>query len=144
MNYRGTCRLLAFVLGLAACGEGPAGPDDDVLVGQFGDADTPVELLATHAGVTLDLGCGAFFISEEPARLDADRGFSVEGSYRPGGFVVGGDLDATVSGRVERVSMVDVVTATLLIEGGGPVIDPLVVSLRRGQDYEGEPLPCPA
>ena len=144
MNFRARCLFLAFALGLAACGDGPAGPDDDVLVGQFGDADTPIQLLATHAGVTLDLGCGAFFVSEEPALLDADRSFGVEGSYRPGGFVVGGELDATVSGRVERVSMVDVVTATLLIEGGGPVIDPLVVSLRRGQRYEGEPLPCPA
>ena len=142
MNHRARCLVLA--LALAACGDGPAGPDDDVLVGQFGDADTPIELLATHAGVTLDLGCGAFFISEQPARLDSGRSFSVEGGYRPGGFVVGGELDATVSGTVARVSMVDVVTATLLIEGGGPLVDPLVISLRRGQDYEGEPLPCPA
>jgi hypothetical protein len=144
LNRRARCLALTLVLGLAACGDGPAGPDDDVLLGQFGDADTPIQLLATHAGVTLDLGCGAFFISEQPARLDADRNFSVEGGYRPGGFVVSGELDATVSGTVERVSMVDVVTATLLIEGGGPLVDPLVVSLRRGQDYEGEPLPCPA
>ena len=134
----------ALVAALAACSDGPAGPDDDVLIGQFGDADTPVQLLATHAGVTFDLGCGSFFISEEAVILGDDASFEVDGEYRPGGFAVGDDLEATVSGTLEQVNFVDFVTVALIIEGGGPAADPLVISLRRGQKYEGDPLPCPA
>ncbi|HEU4829340.1 MAG TPA: hypothetical protein VFT04_09095 [Gemmatimonadales bacterium] len=115
-----------------------------MLIGQFGDADTPVQLLAAHAGVTLDLGCGAFFVSEEAAILGNDRAFEVDGKYHPGGFAVGGNLDATVSGTLEQVNFVDFVTVALIIEGGGPAADPLLISLRRGQAYEGDPLPCPA
>jgi hypothetical protein len=141
---RRSSRVLAVLLtALAACSDGPAGPEDDLLVGQFGHAEIPVELLATHAGVTLDLGCGAFFVSEEAAILDDDQAFEVEGQYRPGGFVVDGEIDATVTGWLERMIFVDSVTLTLIIEGGGAA-DPLVISLRRGQDFEGDPLPCPA
>ena len=142
---RGSSRVLAALLTvLAACGDGPAGPEDDVLVGQFGHAEIPMELLATHAGVTFDLGCGAFFVSEEAAILDADQTFELEGQYRPGGFVIDGEIDATVSGTLERMNFVDVVTVTLSIERGDPAADPLVISLRRGQEFEGDPQPCPA
>ena len=141
---RRSSRVLAVLLtALAACSDGPAGPEDDLLVGQFGHAEIPVELLATHAGMTLDLGCGAFFVSEEAAILGDDQGFQVEGHYRPGGFVVDGQAEATMSGTLERMNFVDFVTVTLVIEGGGAA-DPLVISLRSGQDFEGDPLPCPA
>ncbi len=141
MTLRPSRVLPALLLALGACSDGPAGPDDDVLVGQFGHAEIPVELLATHAGVTLDLGCGAFFVSEEAAILGDDRVFEVEGQYRPGGFVVDGEIDATVIGTLERMNFVDFVTVTLIIEGGGPAADPLVISLRRGQSFEGDPQP---
>lgn len=144
MTRRSSRALPAFLISLAGCSDGPAGPDDDVLVGQFGHAEIPVELLATHAGVTLDLGCGAFFVSEEAAILGDDQGFEVDGQYRPGGFVVDGEVDATVSGTLERMNFVDFVTVTLILEGGGAGADPLEISLRRGQDFEGDPLPCPA
>jgi hypothetical protein len=143
MTRRPSRTLPAFLAALAGCGDGPVGPDDDVLVGQFGHAEIPVELLATHTGMTLDLGCGAFFVSEEAAILGDDQGFQVEGHYRPGGSVVDGQVEATMSGTLERMNFVDFVTVTLIIEGGGAA-DPLVISLRRGQDFEGDPLPCPA
>ena len=131
------------VLALAGCSDGPAGPEDDVLLGQFGIADQPTELLATHSGVDVDFGCASFFVSDEPALLDAAGNFSVEGEFRFAGAFVGGPADATLSGRLDREPLIDTVTITFLIDGNG-TLDPLVLTLRRGERYEGLPLPCPA
>jgi hypothetical protein len=136
--------LLAASLALSGCGGGPAGPEDQVLVGQFGAADVTIELLATRAGVELVSVCGDYFISDDAALLDESRTFEVAGTYHYTGPVVGGPADATLSGYLASSGLFETVTVTLLIGGGGPTVDPLVLTLRRGHHYEGLPLPCPA
>ena len=125
MSIRFGSITAAVLLAAAACTQGPAGPDDPALIGQFGRADAPIELLATHAGVTLDLGCGAFFVSEEAAILD-EQSFEVDGRYRPGGFVIDGELDASLIGGLDFENFQRVVTVTLLIDRGNPAADPHV------------------
>ncbi len=143
MISRSGCAFLACVLGLGACNDGPAGPDDPVLVGQFGAADVTVELLATRAGVELVSACGDYFVSDDAALLDGSGGFEVDGSYHYAGPFIGGSADATLSGHVAGGGGFETVTVTLLIGGGGATVDPLVLTLRRGEHFEGEVLPCP-
>jgi len=143
MKSRSSKFCLAIVLGLSACSDGPAGPGDDVLVGQFGAADVTVELLATHAGVELVSACGDYFVSDDAARLGGSGSFEVDGEYHYAGPFIGGPADATLSGHVAGVGVFETVTVTLLIGGGGPTVDPLVLTLRRGEQFAGEPLPCP-
>lgn len=133
--------LLVVLVGLGtACDDGPAGPDDQVVIGQFGAADLTMELLATHAGVEISFGCGDYFASDEAAVLDDEERFEVDGRfhYRGPGTSDGG----TVSGFLTRG--VGGESVTLTFGEGGSTVDPLVVTLRRGERYSGLPLPCPA
>ena len=124
----------------AACTDGPAGPDVDVLIGQFGATDVTMELLATHAGVEITFGCGDYFASDEPAVLDDQAAFAVEGRFH---YRHTGDSDAgTLSGFA--TSGVDGLAVTFTFGEGGTAADPIVVTLRRGERYTGLPLPCPA
>jgi hypothetical protein len=126
----------------AACTDGPAGPDDDVLIGQFGAADLTIELLGTHAGLEISFGCGDHFVSDDAAILDDEGRFAVEGEFR---YRAPGEGHAE-RGRVSGFHSVGVggESVTLTFGEGGATVDPLVVALRRGEHYEGLPLPCPA
>ena len=128
--------LVAFGTG---CSEGPAGPDDDVLIGQFGATDVTMELLATHAGVEITFGCGDYFASDDPAVLDDEAAFAVNGRfhYRHTGHSDAGTLSGFVSSGVHGRSV------TFTFGEGGTAADPFVVTLRRGERYTGLPLPCP-
>lgn len=122
------------------CNDGPAGPDEDVLIGQFGATDLTMELLATHAGVEITFGCGAYFASDDPAVLDDEATFAVDGRFH---YRHTDDSDAgTLSGFV--TSGVDGLSVTFTFGESGTASDPIVVTLRRGERYTGLPLPCPA
>jgi hypothetical protein len=130
----------ALSLILAACSADSLGPDPAVLVGSFGSALDPVELLATRVGVQLNLGCGGYFITREAVRIDGTGGFSVRGKSYPGGGLYLGPLrDAVLSGTRDAVARsVDV---TLRVEGAGPQAPPHYV-LHEGDHFDGE-LVCP-
>ena len=135
--------VIAALIGLSsACTDGPAGPDDDVLVGQFGAADLTMELLATHAGLEIAFGCGDYFVSDDAAVLDDEGRFSVDGEFR---YRAPGEGHAE-RGRVSGFHAIGIEgqSVTLTFGEGGATVDPLVVTLRRGERYEGLPLPCPA
>lgn len=135
--------VVAALIGLgAACSDGPAGPDDDVLVGQFGAADLTMELLATRAGLEISFGCGDYFISDDAAILDDEGRFSVNGEFR---YRAPGEGHAE-RGRVSGIRSIGIggQSVTLTFGEGGATVDPLVVTLRRGESYDGLPLPCPA
>ncbi|MGE5927889.1 MAG: hypothetical protein ACM357_11085 [Gemmatimonadota bacterium] len=135
--------VTAALLGLGAgCSGGPAGPDENVLVGQFGASDLTMELLATHAGLDIALGCGDYFVSDEPAILDEEGRFSVAGDFR---YRAPGEGHSE-PGRVSGFHSIGIggESVTLTFGEGGATVDPLVVTLRRGERYEGLPLPCPA
>jgi hypothetical protein len=122
-----------------ACRDGPAGPDEDVLIGQFGASDLTMELLATHVGVEITFGCGDYFASDEAALLDDEATFAVEGRfhYRHTGDSDAGTLSGFVTSGVGQ-------SVTFTFGEGGTAADPIVVTLRRGERYTGLPLPCPA
>ncbi len=133
----------AFLIGLgAACSDGPAGPEENVLVGQFGAADLTIELLATHAGLEIAFGCGDYFVSDDAAILDDEGRFSVSGEFRYRAPGEGHSERGRVSGFHSIGPGGESVTVTF--GEGGATVDPLVVTLRRGERYEGLPLPCPA
>lgn len=134
--------LIPLILLGAACSDGIAGPDDHVLVGQFGAADLTMELLATHAGLEIAFGCGDYFASDDAAVLDDEERFAVEGAFR---YRRPGD-GRTERGRVSGFLSAGPVgkSVTLTFGEGGTAADPLVVTLRQGEHYEGPPLPCPA
>lgn len=138
-----TLPLAAIALLLTACGDGLAGPGDSVLVGQYGKSDQQAELLATRAGIELDLACGSYFASAQPAVLSADGSFLVHGSHHFGGFSNLGASDATLSGRTGIRGAVPTVTITLTFDGS-PVTDPFTVTLARGVVFTGVYPPCPA
>ena len=137
--------VLLALASLGACSEGPAGPGEPVLTGQFGAADQTIELLATRAGIELQLGCGSYFASDDPALVDEEGGFEVEGEFHQGGPPTIGDatVEATLSGAVANGADFDLVTIQLLISGGGSTVDPLFVTLHRDQHFEGAPAVCP-
>lgn len=133
--------LLAALAFASACRDGLAGPGEPVLIGQFGAADLTLELLATHAGVELSQGCGSYFVSDRPATLDGAGAFRVRGEQHQIAAV--GTARGTLSGVVRDADGVETVTLTLLFDEAGPLADPLVVTLRRDEHYEGPELPCP-
>jgi hypothetical protein len=141
-SYRIALVIAALVGFGAACSDGPAGPGDDVLVGQFGAADLTMELLATHAGLEISFGCGDYFVSDDAAILDDEGRFSVNGEFR---YRAPGEGHAE-RGRVSGFHSIGIggQSVTLTFGEGGATVDPLVVTLRRGERYEGLPLPCPA
>jgi len=133
--------IVAALAGLGtACTDGPAGPGDGVLLGQFGAADLTMELLATHAGIEITFGCGDYFASEDAAVLDDEATFAVDGRfhYRHTGDSNAGTLSGFVTSGVGGQSV------TFSFGEGSTAADPLVVTLRRGERYTGLPLPCPA
>jgi hypothetical protein len=123
-------------LALAACSADSLGPDPAVLVGSFGSALDPAELLATRVGVQLNLGCGGYFITREPIRVDATGSFSVQGKAHPdGGLYLGPLRDAVLSGARDAIDRsVDV---TLQVDGAGPQAPPHYV-LHEGAHFDGE------
>ena len=126
---------------LAACGDGVADPGEPVLLGQFGTAEWPVELLATHAGVELVQPCGGYFVADRPAALQPDGDFRVRGRSFPGGLARGSD-GATLGGRFTLEGGVETVTLSVIPDGAGAVADLLVHTLRRSEHYTGPELPC--
>jgi len=134
---------LAMLLLSAGCGEGIAGPRDNVLLGQFGAADLTVELLATHAGVELAHACGDYFASTRAAALDADGDFRVRGEWHRALEGVGSAEGATLSGRARIEGGIETVTVSVVVDGPGESADLLVLTLRRAEHYAGPPLPCP-
>lgn len=127
---------------LSACGDA-AGPDQSVLVGQFGAPDLTEELLATHGGVELVQACGSYFASSQPARPDSEGEFLVHGRWYPGGLGLS-HRGAMLNGRLDLDSGAETVTLTLRFEQTDPAADPLTVTLRRGARFAGPELPCPA
>ena len=125
---------------LAACGQESLGPDLTVVVGSFGAAADPAQLLATRVGVQLNLGCDGYFVSRDPIRVDAAGGFHVRGKAYPGGGLYLGPLaDAAITGLRDLASRsVDV---TLQVEGGGPQL-PVQHVLHEGTTFQGS-LVCP-
>ena len=125
-----------------AAPDGPAGPDEDVLTGQFGAVDVTMELLATHAGLEISLGCGDYFVSDRAAELDDDGRFAVDGEFHYRAPPPGRSVEGSISGFLAPGLAGGSVTLTF--GEGGSAVDPLVVTLRRGEHYEGLPLLCPA
>ncbi len=136
-------RAALAILVVTACGDGLAGPADSVLIGQFGIATMPIELLATHAGIELDLDCGRYFASSESALLAPDGSFRLRGRYHAGSFVIPSELGATISGAVGSQSQPGTVSVTLTLDGSGPLADPFSITLTRGVRFEGQPQACP-
>lgn len=133
---------LAILFLSSGCDEGIAGPQDHVLLGQFGAADLTVELLATHAGVELAHGCGDYFASNRAAALDADGDFRVRGEWHRALGGVGSTKGATLSGRARTEGGTETVTVSVVVDGPGESGDLLVQTLRRGEHYTGPLLPC--
>ena len=139
LSAAGAFALLGFS---TACADGPAGPDDDVFIGQFGAVDLTMELFATHAGLEISFGCGDYFVSDHVAAFDDEGRFVVNGKFHyrapPPGRTVSGRLSGFLAqGRAEE-------SVTLTFGEGGSAADPYVVTLHRGEHYEGLPLPCPS
>jgi hypothetical protein len=126
------------VLGFLAlgCSDSVAAPEAEVLLGQYGSSAWAVELLATRAGVELHSACGQSFVATRPAVLGSDGSFLLRGRwYQPSGRL--GEMDATLKGTVAG----DEVQVTLSAARPGAVpAEPL--TLRRGESYEAEALPC--
>jgi hypothetical protein len=132
MRHRMTIATSALLL--SACGDRIAGPNEPVLVGQYGRPDLPTELLATRAGVELDQICGSYFASGQPARLAADGSFEVHGRYHHGGLIniPGDDEGATLTGTANLAGP-QTVTITLTFDAAGAAGDPFTATLTRGE-----------
>jgi hypothetical protein len=125
---------------LAACSQDSLGPDLTVVVGSFGAAADPVQLLATRVGVQLNLGCDGYFISRDPIRVDSAGSFHVRGKWYPdGGLSLGPPTDALLTGvRDAASSSVDV---TLQVASDAPHV-PVHYVLHVGTTFQGS-LVCP-
>lgn len=134
---------LAGVLLATSCGNGLAGPDAQVVAGQFGAFDIDASLLATRSGAELDFTCAGYFATEEPLLLDASGSFRVRGRWRGPAFTLPRETGATLSGSSAVSNGAFSVTVNLLIDGAGPAVDPFHATLVRGRQYTGTPTPCP-
>ena len=137
------CIALAGVLLTAGCSNGLAGPDVQVVAGQYGSADVDASLLATRSGAELEFTCGGYFATEQPLVLDADGNFRVRGRWRAAAFTLPRESGATLSGSSQVSEGTFSVTVNLLIDGGGPTVDPFHATLVRGRQYAGPPTYCP-
>jgi hypothetical protein len=139
-DLRRAAASAALTIALAACNGDSLEPDPAALVGAFGSALEPAQLLATMVGAQLDLGCGGYFVTREPIRIDAAGMFSVRGKARPdGGFYIGSARDAVLTGMYDAAARS--VDASMHVEGSGPQV-PVHYVLREGARFEGN-LICP-
>jgi hypothetical protein len=123
-----------------ACSQDSFGPDAAILVGAFGSAVDPAELLATRVGVQLNLGCGGYFISRDPLHVDSAGSFRVHGTLRPdGALYIGPLMDAVITGLGDAASAS--ADMTLQVEGGSPQA-PVHYVLHEGTSFQGS-LVCP-
>jgi hypothetical protein len=141
MRYRAGVGGLLVAL-LAACQADVAGPQANVLLGEFGATDVRTELWATHTGIELDDGC-MYFVSSEPALLATDASFEVDGRYQGSGRVIG-TSPARLAGRVTSGNGASTVTLTLTLLDVRPPAMQAPLVLTRNTHYTGDPFPCPA
>lgn len=140
-----SARIAALTGSLLAigCGDGLAGPDAQVVAGQFGAFDVDASLLATRSGAELDFTCDGYFATEEPLLLDANGSFRVRGRWRGPAFTLPREIGATLSGSSAVSNGAFSVTVNLLIDRAGPTVDPFHATLVRGRQFIGTPTPCP-
>ena len=140
MHHHGLI-IVAFQLMVAGCADHLAGPNEPVLVGQFGSANSPVELLATRSGVELELGCAAYFASTEPPRLDADGAFRLRGQHHSSGNFNDATGGATLLGQVAAGQAS--VSVNLTVDGAGATTDPFTATL-HADTHDADSQVCPA
>ncbi len=126
------------VLALLAlgCNDSVAGPEPEVLLGQYGSSVWSFELLATRAGVEIHSPCGESFVATRPAVLGPDGSFLLRGRwYQPSGRL--GEMGAMLKGTVAGDEVHVTLSAAL------PEAVPAgTLTLRRGESFGAEGVPC--